>query len=91
MGRKSTPPDGWITLHLVARATELAHYPGLVLRLCREIPPRILIRRYRGVRCVREHDVPELGRRIDAWLADPKWTRFARRKRRRKRRRPSPG
>jgi hypothetical protein len=90
VGRVYRPPDGWITLHLVARAKGLGHYPRLVRELC-ELWPRVPVRRFRrsggAARCVRVRDLERLGERIDRWLDDPKWTRFALRRTRRRRRR----
>jgi hypothetical protein len=81
-------PDGWIKLYEVARANGLRHYYRLILRLCR-LEPRLGVRRFGGVRCLRLVDLAELGHRLDRWRADPPWTRFApARLRRRRRRRP---
>lgn len=90
MAPKPWAPPGWITYHEIAEANGLLHYRSLIDRLCR-LPPALLTRRIGGRRCLRLRDLPELGRRIDGWLAGPKWTHFAPRKRRRRRRRRKQG
>jgi hypothetical protein len=76
MGLRPRIPPGWITVYEVARANGLRPYYRLAWRLCR-LAPRLTVRRFGGVRCLRLVDLAEFGRRLDAWRSDRPWTRFA--------------